>query len=59
MTAYHLVMGQYDEVVVWQAPTDDVAMAWMLELGARGNRRSVTLRAFDNEQFNRALRALP
>ena len=59
VTAYYLVMGQYDEVVVWEAPTDEVAVAWLLELGGRGNRRSVTLPAFENEQFNQALKGLP
>ena len=59
LIAYYLVMGEYDEVVVWEAPTDDVAMAWLLELGAMGNRRSVTLRAFSSAQFTEAIEGLP
>lgn len=59
VTAYYLVMGEYDEVVIWEAPSEEVAVAWLLELGARGYRRSVTLPAFNNEQFEQALKGLP
>ncbi len=59
VTAYYLVMGEYDEVVIWEAPSEEVAVAWLLELGARGYRRTVTLPAFSNEQFTKALKGLP
>ena len=57
--AHYLVMGDYDEVVVWEAPTDEVAVAWLLELGSRGNRETTTLRAFTYEQFHDAINKLP
>ena len=57
--AYYMVMGEYDEVVIWEAPTDDVAMSWLLELGTKGNRRSVTLRAFSEEQVSETIEKLP
>jgi uncharacterized protein with GYD domain len=59
VTAYYMVMGQYDEVVVWDAPSDEVAAAWLLELGTRGNRRSVTLRAFGGDEFQHILAEVP
>ena len=59
VTAYYVVMGQYDEVVIWEAPSDEVALAWLMELGARSNRRSVTLRAFSDEQFQQVLQGVP
>ena len=57
--AYYVVMGQYDEVVIWEAPSDEVALAWLLELGVMSSRRSVTLRAFSDEQFQQMLKGIP
>ena len=59
VTAHYVVMGEYDEVVIWTAPSDEVALIWLLELGAMGERRSVTLRAFSDEQFMGALESRP
>jgi uncharacterized protein with GYD domain len=55
----HTVMGEYDQVAVWEAPDDDVAAAWLLEFGARGYMRTVTMRAFDDEQIARILDKVP
>jgi uncharacterized protein with GYD domain len=59
LTDYYLVMGEFDDVVIWKAPSDEVAMTWLLELGAMGNSRSTTLRAFNAEQFSEMIEKLP
>ena len=57
--AYYLVMGAYDEAVIWTAPSEEVAVAWLLEMGGRGNRETVTLKAFDYDQAKAAIEKLP
>ena len=45
--------------VAWQAPSDDVALARLLEMGRWGNVRSTTLKAFTTEEFAAVVAALP
>ena len=56
---YCVTIGLYDEVVVWEAPSDEVAMAWLLELGTKSDRRSVTLRGFSDDEFQAILETVP
>ena len=39
-------MGEYDYVAIGEMPSDEVAMRFLLSLGALGNVRTTTLRAF-------------
>ena len=47
ITDIHWTLGPYDLVVVSEAPDDESATAFALELGAQGNVRTTTMRAFD------------
>jgi uncharacterized protein with GYD domain len=42
-------VGPYDLVTIVDAPDDESATAMVLELGASGNLRTLTLRAYDRE----------
>jgi uncharacterized protein with GYD domain len=42
----YYTMGQYDGIVIVEAPTDDTIMSIMLSDASKGNFRSVTLKAF-------------
>ena len=44
-------IGQYDVVAVIEAPDDESATAALLEIGAQGNVRTTTLRAFDRAEI--------
>jgi uncharacterized protein with GYD domain len=44
-------LGPYDLVAVFDAPDDESMTAAMLRLGAKGNVRSTTLRAFARQEF--------
>jgi len=56
---FYLVTGQYDAVVIAEAP-DAMAMAKAsLALGARGNVRGETLLAFTEDEFRKIAGALP
>lgn len=59
VTGYYLVMGEYDEVVIWEAPSDEVAMTALLALGASGDRRTTTMKAFTNEEFLEMIKKMP
>ncbi|MGH9974906.1 MAG: GYD domain-containing protein, partial [Nitrososphaeraceae archaeon] len=42
----YYTMGQYDGIVIVEAPTDDTIMSIMLSAASKGNFRSTSLRAF-------------
>jgi len=46
-------LGAYDLVGIIEAPDDETATAAMLKLGALGNVRTTTLRAFDSDEVAR------
>jgi uncharacterized protein with GYD domain len=45
-------MGEYDFIIVLEAPNDETAAALVLRVGAAGNVRSKTMRAFDADQMS-------
>ncbi len=56
---FYTVMGPYDYVAIAEGPSDEVAMAQLLGLGAAGNVRTTTLKAFTKEEFSEVLKKLP
>ena len=44
-------MGEYDGVVVHEAPDDETATRLLLKLGMQGNIRTKTMRAFGEEEI--------
>ena len=44
-------LGPYDIVVIFEAPDDESATGYLLELGSLGNVRSTTLRAYNREEM--------
>jgi uncharacterized protein with GYD domain len=48
-------VGPYDIVAITEAPDDESATAFLLELGSLGNVRTTTLRAYDREQMSSIL----
>jgi uncharacterized protein with GYD domain len=59
LIAFYLTMGQYDAVVVSEAPDDETLAALALAAGGRGNVRTETLRAFTEDEAKRLAAALP
>lgn len=57
--AFYLVMGRYDWVVILEAPSDESVARFLLGLGAQGNARTETLRAFTEDEFRDILAAMP
>ena len=59
MKEFYLVMGQYDMVVVSEAPDDETASRVALTVGSTGSIRTETLRAFTEDEYRKIVGALP
>ena len=56
---WYLTMGQYDFVVIAEAPNAKVVASVLLASGALGNFSSQTLRAFTEDEFKGLVASLP
>ena len=52
MTQIYWTLGKYDLVAIIEAPNDESATAFALAIGAAGNVRMQTLRAFSRDEMN-------
>ncbi|MGH8856822.1 MAG: GYD domain-containing protein [Polaromonas sp.] len=52
MSQIYWTLGQYDLVAIIEAPNDESATAFALAIGAAGNVRTQTLRAFTKDEMN-------
>jgi uncharacterized protein with GYD domain len=59
MKDIYLVMGQYDLIVITEAPDDETVAKLTLAIGAQGNVQTETLRAFTEDEFRQIVNALP
>ena len=56
---FYLTMGRYDMVLVAELPNDETVARLALSLGAAGNIRSETVRAFTEAEYRKVAAALP
>src|SRR5262245_20847931 len=59
LKAFYLVTGQYDGISIIEAPNGEALTKILLSLGARGNVRTETFRAFNEEEYRKLIAALP
>ena len=59
MKELYLTMGEYDLVVRVEAKSDEAMARLALAIGAQGNVRSKTLRAFTEDEFRTIVQSLP
>ncbi len=57
--AWYLTMGQYDAVVIMEAPDDETAARIALAQAASGGVRCQTLRAFTEDEYRQLAASLP
>jgi uncharacterized protein with GYD domain len=57
--AFYMTMGQYDMVVVIEAPDDDTYAKTILAIASHGAVKSQTLRAFTEAEYRKIVGALP
>lgn len=56
LIGFYLVMGQYDYVVITEAPDDQTAARLILSTIAPGSMRTQTMRGFAREEFEQMTR---
>jgi uncharacterized protein with GYD domain len=59
LKAFYLVLGQYDAVIISEAPSDEAAATGWLYGGSQGYIRTETLRAFTEDEYRKIVAALP
>lgn len=57
--AYYLVMGEYDAVTIFEAPSDEVVAKLALATGMMGSVRTHTMRAFNEADYRKIVASLP
>ena len=56
---FYLTMGAHDIVTVIEAPSDETVAKFVLMLGASGNVRTTTLKAFTEAEYRKVISTLP
>ena len=59
LKAFYLVTGQYDAIVITEAPNDEVVARLALANASMGNVRTETLRAFTEDEYRKIVASLP
>ncbi len=59
LTGFWLTAGRYDYVATAEMPSDEVGMTYLLGLGAAGNVKTETMKAYTREQFAEFVKKLP
>ncbi len=57
--SFYLVIGQYDAVVISEAPNDEAVANLALAIGSKGNVRTETLRAYTEDEYRKLVSSLP
>ncbi len=52
-------LGQYDIVLVAEGPDDETAVRTLLAMGMQGNVRTVSLRAFSEDEMASIIKSMP
>jgi uncharacterized protein with GYD domain len=58
LKAFYMTMGAHDLVIIVEASNDDVVAKLLLSIGARGNVRTTTLRAFTEAETRKIIVSL-
>jgi uncharacterized protein with GYD domain len=59
LKAFYLAMGNYDAVVISEAPDDETAMKLALTVGSAGAIRTETQRVFPEDEYRKIISELP
>jgi uncharacterized protein with GYD domain len=55
----YFTMGEYDYIGIAEAPSDEVALTFLMSMGAAGNVKTTTLKAFKIEELAAIVKKLP
>ncbi len=59
MKAFYMTMGEYDMVAIYEAPDDEAAARFTLQLGMTGTLKTKTMKAFPEADYRKLLDTLP
>lgn len=59
MIGFYLTMGKYDEVLIIECPSDEMAATMGLSTGSQGNIRTETLKAFSEAEYRNIIAKIP
>ena len=59
LIALYLTMGEYDYIGIAEAPSDEIALTFLMSMGAAGNVKTTTMKAFTLEEFAGIVKKLP
>ena len=59
LLAIYSTLGPYDYVTISESEDDEAAAAFSLSVGSLGNVTTLTMRAFDPEEFERIVGKIP
>ncbi len=59
MVGGYYTFGEYDVVIIIEAPSDEIVMSLMLKVGSAGNVRTKTMKAFAAEDAWKIIKDLP
>jgi len=57
--AFYLVMGEYDFVLISEAPNDETVAKAIIMTGMQGFVRTRTMRAFTEDEYRKIIESLP
>lgn len=58
LTDIYWTLGSFDGVIIFDAPSDEIATAAMLHLSSQGNVQATTARAFDSGEIEKIIGSL-
>jgi len=59
LKAWYLLIGEYDALVISEGPDDETVAKLLLTIGALGNVRTQTHRAFTEDEYKKIIAGLP
>ena len=59
VVGFYTLMGEFDYLAIGEAPSEEIVTAFVLALGAQGNVRTTTHRAFTKEEIADIIKKLP
>jgi uncharacterized protein with GYD domain len=59
LKAFYMTMGQYDMVIIGEAPNEEAYARIMLAIASGGSVRTETLRAFTEDEYKKIIASLP
>ena len=59
LVGLYFTMGEYDYIGIAEAPSDEVALTFLMSMGMAGNVKTTTLKAYKLEELKAIVNKLP